>query len=270
MELPHLRILRVLTIVLAVLLTVVSFAGAFLPGTYARDSASMAAQGTGQDLVDLFLGVPLLLLTFRYATLGRRVAVLIYAGILFYIIYSFVIYCFGVYFNRYFLLYCATLGVSLYSFILVVSGLLQADVASWFGRVPSRGISVYLFILALVFYTLWLKSVVPAIWTNTVPREVTDYNLPVNPVHVLDLAIVLPGLLVGSILLWRKKGAGYVIGSVALVFMVFLTVALAAMVAVMLREGISDDLSVAYLFGGLSIVSTVAVVLLFRGIKPST
>ncbi len=270
MTMPFLKILRILTIILALLLTVVSVAGAFLPGTYARDSASMAAQGTGQDLVDLFLGVPLLLVSFFYAARGNRTATLVYAGILFYIMYSFIIYCFGVWFNRFFLLYCATLGVSLYSFILVMSGLGRADVSSWFRGAPVKGVSVYIFFVALVFYALWLKAIIPAIVTNSVPPEVSDYNLPVNPVHVIDLVFALPGLVIGSVLLWQGRGMGYIIASVSLVFMIFLTLALVAMVVMLVKRDISEDLTVAIVFAVLSVASTVVAFLLFRKVKPTT
>ena len=97
------KTLRILTILLAISLAVVSIAGAFFSGTYERDAASMAAQGAGQDLVDLFLVVPMLIITFFYASKGKRVASLLYGGILFYIMYSFIIYCFGVHFNQFFL-----------------------------------------------------------------------------------------------------------------------------------------------------------------------
>jgi hypothetical protein len=229
----------------------------------------MAAQGVGQDLVNLFLGVPLLIGSFVFAARGRRIAMLLYAGVLFYILYSFIIYCFGVYFNRFFLLYCLTLCLSLFSFILVLSGLQKMDVAGWFEGAPVRAISLYMFLVALVFYVLWLKSVFPAIISNTVPSEVSDYNLPVNPVHVIDLAIALPGLILGAILLWRGMTMGYIIASVALVFMIFLTLALAAMVVMLFLREVSEDMTVAIVFGVLSIASLVFAVLLFRKVKPT-
>ena len=92
MNLTHLKTLRILTILLAISLTIVSIAGVFLVDTYERDAVSMAAQGVGQDLVDLFLGVPLLLVTFYYTVKSNRIATLLYGGILFYIMYSFIIH----------------------------------------------------------------------------------------------------------------------------------------------------------------------------------
>ena len=54
----QIKIITLLTLILALALAVVSFFGAFAADTYTRDAASMAAQGQGQDLVDLFLVVP--------------------------------------------------------------------------------------------------------------------------------------------------------------------------------------------------------------------
>lgn len=266
MQFTHLKTLRMLTVLLALSLSIVSIAGAFFPSTYERDSASIAAQGAGQDLVDLFVGVPLLLVSFFLASRGSRKAALVYAGTLAYIMYSFIIYCFGVYFNQFFLLYCLTLSLSLYAFILVFSDLRQQQVESWFEKAPVKLISVYLGFVALVFYVLWLKSVVPAIVQNQIPKEVSDYNLLVNPVHVIDLVFALPGILIGSVLIWRKKGVGFIIASLALVFMVLLTLALAAMVFMLVARGISEDYTVAIVFGILSFSSVALLVLLFRKI----
>ncbi len=197
------------------------------------------------------------------------IARLLYAGILFYIMYSFVIYCFGVHFNRFFLLYCFTLALSLYSFILVMSGFGREDVAAWFDHAAAKGVSIYIFIVALVFYGLWLKSIVPALISDTVPADVTDNDFLVNPIHVIDLAFALPGLILGSVLLWRKQSMGYVIASVSLVFMVFLTIALAAMVVMLSIREINEDYSVAVVFGILSVLSLFFGIILFRKIKPS-
>jgi len=267
MKLPHLKSLRILTFLLVVSLSIVSVAGGFFPGTYERDSASMAAQGMGQDLVDLFLGVPLLIATFIFAAKGNRISRLIYAGILLYIMYSFIIYCFGVHFNRFFLLYCLTLGLSLYAFILVMSGFSQEDVGAWFAHAPARGVSVYIFFVALIFYGLWLKTIIPATISNTVPADVSDHDFLVNPIHVIDLAFALPGLILGAVLLWRKQAMGYVIASVSLVFMVFLTMALAAMVIMLNVREISEDSTIALVFGVLAVFSLIFLVLLFRKVN---
>lgn len=261
------KILRILTILLAISLALVSLAGAFLPETYVRDHPSMGAQGVGQDLVDLFIAVPLLLLSFFYACRGRKLALLVYGGTLFYIMYSFIIYCFGVHFNQLFLLYCLTLSLSLYAFILFFSDLRQLQVENWFGKAPVRLVSGYLIVVALIFYALWLKSIVPAILQNGIPPDVSDYGLLVNPVHVIDLVFALPGMVIGAVLIRRRQGLGYLISSLALVFMVLLTLALAAMVMMLVVRNISEDFTVAIVFAVLSVTSVFISVLLFRNLK---
>lgn len=261
------KILRILTILLAISLALASIAGAFLSETYARDSPSLGAQGVGQDLVDLFLAVPLLLISFFYLSRGNRLATLIYGGTVGYIMYSFVIYCFGVHFNRFFLLYCLTLSLSLYTFIVLISELRKMQVESWFEGAPVKLISVYLMVVAAIFYVLWLKSLVPAIIHNEVPRDVSDYDLLVNPVHVLDLVFALPGLIIGALMIRRKQGLGYIIASISLVFMVLLTIALAAMVILLVLRDISEDYTVAIVFAVLAFCSTFFAVLLFRHLK---
>ena len=265
----NLKILRILTILLAISLTLVSIAGGFFAETYARDSPSLAAQGVGQDLVDLFIAVPLLLFSFFYAGRGNRIATLIYGGTLGYVMYSFIIYCFGINFNQFFLLYCLTLSLSLYAFILFFSELKQQHVENWFEGAPVKTVSVSLFIVAGVFYILWLKSIVPAIVQNQVPKEVSDYGLLVNPVHVIDLVFALPGIIIGAVMIRRGAGLGYIISSIALVFMVLLTLALAAMVVMLLVREISEDFTVAIVFAVLALTSILFSVLLFRSIKTS-
>ena len=98
-----------------------------------------------------------------------------------------------------------------------------ASIHSWFRGTPVKAVSAFLFLVAVLFYGLWLKSIIPALWNNTVPVEVSSYDLPVNPVHVIDVAFALPGLILGSVLLWRGSSTGFVIASVALVFMILLT-----------------------------------------------
>lgn len=269
MEQTYLRQLRILTILLAISLAVVSVAGAFLPSTYERDSASMAAQGAGQDMVDLFLAVPMLLITFYYASKGNRKGLLLYGGVLVYILYSFVIYAFGVHFNRFFLLYCATLGLSLYAFIIFMRGVRHVELDRWFEGAPVKLISLFLVLVALIFYGLWLSSVLPATFGNSIPEEISDNDFLVNPIHVIDMAFALPAVLIGAFHVWKKRALGYLIAALALVFIVQLTIALAVMVIMLVIREISEEYTVAIIFGVVCVISVWLLILLFRRLDQS-
>ncbi len=265
----RMNIITILTLLAAAALAVVSWSGAFVPGTYARETASLAAQGAGQDLFDLFAVTPLLLISLWFTRRGSRTAFLIFGGTVFYVLYSFFIYAFGIHFNDLFLLYCLTLGASLYTFLLLMGEAGGRQVPQWFAEnVPRRSTGVYFIVVALMFYFLWLSDVVPAILTHTLPAGVSDYNLTTNPVHVLDMALVLPGLLAIAVLLMRRRAAGFIMTPVFLVFIILLALALAAMVLSVRLQGLSEDASVAVIFAVLAVISGTLLTLFLRRMKP--
>lgn len=267
----RLKTVTILTIILAGALAVVSYCGVFVPGTYERDAASMAAQGMGQDLVDLFLVVPLLIIFLIWMRRGNKTAFFLFGGTVLYVLYSFIIYAFGVHFNSLFLLYCLILGLSLYTMILFLFELNRLDVESWFAPgIPVRLLGIYLIVIAAMFYLLWLKDIVPAILSHAVPAAVSDYDLLVNPVHVIDLAIALPGLVITAILLMKKNKLGYIMTPILMVFVVIMAVALAAMVVVLKIKNISDDVSIAAIFIVLAVISTVFLYVFLRHMKTPT
>lgn len=267
MNLKNQQTINVLSILLAISLAVVSIAGAFLQGIYDREVPSMAAQGVGQDIVDLFLVVPLLLISLYYTNRKSRTAAFLLGGTLAYTMYSFVIYSLGVHFNKLFLLYCSTLGLSLFAFIIFMRDLLNHDLNNWFENPPKKSVGIYMIFVALIFYALWLKSVMPAIIQNTVPEDVYKYNLLVNPVHVIDISFALPSLIIGGILLMKGKSTGFAIASISLVFIMILTIALAGMVIMLLIKGISEDFTTAIVFGVLTVITIFFLVALLNKLK---
>lgn len=261
------NILIILSVALAVTVAVASFFGIFVSGTYERETASLAAQGVGQDIINLFLAVPLLILSLIFMVRECRFAFFIYGGTIFYILYSYVIYSLGIHFNSLFLLYCVILGLSIYSFILLAHELSTRDVKGWFNnKVPIRTTGVYLLFVSVMFYFLWLKEIVPAVLNNTVPKSVSDYKLLVNPVHVIDIAFALPGLIVIAVLLMKKNRFGYIFTPTALVFLIILAAALAAMVLMVKIRDLSDEGSVAVIFVVLAVISAAFLFLFLKNL----
>jgi len=269
MELNYRKTITVLTIILIFSLTMISYSGVFVPTTYERDSTSMAVQGIGQDMVNLFIVVPLLIVfLIMIQKLGKK-SYYIFTGILFYILYSFIIYSFGVHFNRLFLFYCLTLGSALYVFILMNSELNRIKVEQRFSdAIPRWHIGIFLIFIALVFYFLWLKDIIPAILNNTIPKELID--MQVNPVHVLDISIVLPALITNAILLIKKQKLGYILTPVFLVFIIILAFALIAMVIMLKLKGVSNETSSIGFFALLIIISSILLTRFFRADKTLT
>jgi hypothetical protein len=258
MQLKHPRLVIGLTLVMTAALAIASYYGAFVPTTYAHDSVSMGTQGMGQDVFDLFIVVPLLLILLIFTLRGSRVAFLILGGTVFYVLYSYVIYAFGVHFNSLFLVYCTVFGTSFYLFLLCIVELNDSQARHRNGnQIPNRATGIFFVIIAVLFYLLWLKDVVPAIFSNSVPASVADNDLLVNPVHVLDIAVALPGLIVTALLLFKKHPLGYLFAPFYLVFTILLALALIAMVVAVKQKGLSEDISIAGIFAVLAAISAV-------------
>jgi len=218
------RIAFTLSLVLALLVTVASGAGLLMSWElYAKETADWYAQCIGQDIADLFIALPFLLVSSWLAYHGNRKAHLVHAGVLAYLIYTFTIYCFAVHFNRLFIVYCVTLGLAAYLFGWFVLSQYARRVTISFDKATLAKITgVYLIAIAFMFYVLWLLQVIPANIENIVPKEINDAGLLTNPVHVIDLAICLPGIFITGILLLRKHWFAYLLAPVILTFFVLM------------------------------------------------
>jgi hypothetical protein len=118
-----------------------------------------------------------------------------------------------------------------------------------------------------MFYLLWFKDIIPAIMENSIPKNVRDYDLLVNPVHVLDIAFILPGLIITSILIMKKYSMGFILSPIFLVFIILMVFSLSAMVAMLKVRGVSEDISIAGIFIILAIVSLIFLYIFMKRIK---
>lgn len=213
------------TLPLAFLLAIASLAGLLRPELYSKETADWVAQSTAQDAVDLFLVLPVLLLSGLYTHRGERLAESIWGGTLLYLLYTFIIYCFAVHFHAFFLVYVATLGITTYGFIYFVRRQSRLPIArSLSSAKPARIIGIYFLTIAVVFYLLWLADIIPAIAQGFTPPALVAAGLVTNPVHVLDLAVVLPGMFIIGLLLLRQHPLSLIFTPVLLVFFVLMDI----------------------------------------------
>jgi hypothetical protein len=232
-----------------------------MPDTYARETANWKAQALAQDFFDLFLVTPLLIITSWLAYKNNRIALLLWAGTIVYIIYTFVLFCFAVHFNFLFLIYCLSLGLSFYAFLyFLFSQLEESIIDGFYGKMPIKTVGYFLIAMAVLFYALWLSEIVPANINNTTPKTITETGLITNPVHVLDLSVFLPGLIFVAINLLKKKPWGLVLTPVTLTFMTLMVIAISTMIVVMKMKGIAPDLSGAYIMGVLALFSLILLI----------
>lgn len=88
------------------------------------------------------------------------------------------------------------------------------------GRLPARGIAGYAFVIAVLNTLVWLRTIVPAMLSDTPPAFLDGSGMTTNPVFVQDLAVWLPLLLVGSWWLWTDRPLGRLVVGALLVLLV--------------------------------------------------
>lgn len=209
----------VTTSAISLLVMISSLMGIFVAGTYARDTADWAQQARAQDIADV-VGVCSLLISAYFAGRGSARGFQAWAGSLLFLVYTFSIFSFASAFNSLFLVYVAVLGLSAYTFIGGVLGLDFEELGRLapIGRSARLPVGVLLLALGFGFAALWLGQDIPAILGGTVPSAVSQAGLLTNPVHVLDLALYLPAMVMTGASLLRDRVLGHAFSLPLLVF----------------------------------------------------
>ena len=251
----------------ALLVLTASASGIFLKSIYARETPSWAVQGIGQDIVNLIAAVVLFIAVY-FVNKGSFKAFLIWSGVLLYLIYAYVIYAFDVHFNSLFLVYVAILGLSFYALVVSVIHLHLDSLQAYFSaNTKARVVSVFLLVLGILFYLLWLREEFPALLTGKIPQSVIQANLPTNPVHVLDLGLYLPAMIIAGLLLWRRKLLGYLLAGPLLVFSILTGSAILVIFLVMSSKGMPTSVGIEAFIVVIIVVSLVLSVLFLREVK---
>lgn len=264
----RLKKMVLLTLPLVVLIAISSIIGIFFENVYWQEVPEYAAQGIGQDIINLIVLVPILFVAAVLIIRGSKSWLFVWLGGLIYSVYSYTVYCFGVHFNVLFLVYCGILGLSFY---LLIGFLISTDaetIKSWFDdKTPIKIPTVFLCVVAALFYVMWLSEVVPAIINGKVPESVKESGLITSPIHVLDIAIVLPGLIISAVLLKKKQALGYVLAPSFIIFAILMVLAIGGMIAVMSFRGFDVDLSLTIIFALIAIVSGVVFIAFTKHLK---
>ncbi len=264
------KVLPALSLVLAFFTFIVSYLGVFVAGTYSRETANWTAQAIGQDVVNLFLIVPLLIVLSALTYRKYTVAVFVWAGAMLYLVYSYAIYSFSLHFSELFLVYCLIFGLSTYSFLYFLYVFIDVPIATWFKEeIHVRVAGGFLIIIAVLFYVVWLSAIIPALATNTTPQDITVAGLLTNPVYVLDLSFFLPGFMVAALLALKKKGIGLLLVPSLISFIVLMTSAIAGINAGMYFYAVASDFTVALVMSVLSVVSVVVLAVYLRSVQKS-
>jgi hypothetical protein len=138
----------------------------------------------------------------------------------------------------------------------VVVACSREDPRSWFSPAPpARAAGTFSVLLGVAFYALWLSEVIPALATGATPASLADVGLITNPVHVLDIGIVLPAFIVGGVALSRRRPLGFWLVPMMLAFAVLMDLALIGMDISMAVRGVPDGGQRIPIFAVMGVIS---------------
>lgn len=207
---------------------------------YDQLTRAFLSQALAQDLVDLFVVSPLIVVLAVLALRGSVRAFPLWLGTLLFTAYNYVIYTVAIPFGTLFLAWVAVLGMTLFALLGGAAVIDRAELLARYreGR-ASRVAGWALIVIALLFGALWLSEDVPALLAGTPPASLAEQGVITNPVHVLDLAFFLPAtLLVGAA--WLRGSARA--GTFAPAFLTFLLLtSLPIIVTPMVQAARGDD-----------------------------
>lgn len=247
----------ILSIIIALLAAIASAGGLFVDGLY-RDNALVTTAFQGNDVVTLFIAVPLLLAAMFMTMRGSQRAQLVWLGLLMYMLYNYVFYLYGTSFNVLFLIYVALLTLSIYALIFGLATLDVQELAQRFrSRTPARWISGFMMFFAALLGGLWIAQSLRFVATGQVPQDVVQTDHPTAVVYATDLTLLMPALVLGAVLLWRRRAWGYVVSSIMMIKATTYSLALIAMSAMAGELGSDPYLALWVVLGAGTGIATV-------------
>ena len=236
--------------IVIVLATIASLGGIFANNIY-RDNETIKAVWLGNDMVTLFIVIPIMIGALFFSLRHSLKARLIWMGTLWYMVYNYIFYMYGSAFNKFFLLYVLIFTLSIYALILV---LMKIDLKSlkqkMSSNIPVKWISSYMLFFAIMIGGLWIAQSLSFVFTNEVPLGITQTGNPAGVIFATDLSLLVSTLIVGAVLLLKRDVWGYIISIISLTKCLLypFVLVIGGMIAYQ-RTGTWDSLSVSTLWG---------------------
>ncbi|OFW32779.1 MAG: hypothetical protein A2074_04630 [Candidatus Aquicultor primus] len=206
--LQNLKTNRILWILAALFSLIASLTGVFKQEIYRKAVSAEWLPGTiSQDLITVFVSVVLLYLAAQ--TKEENVKKQIFAiSFLAYLFYAYGIFVIERFYNPLYLIYIAIFTISFWSLIYglksIRASILEKSRISKLVRFISIG---FLIFIPLLFYFLWTMQLLPLMQTGKKPEFAYS-------IYILDMAFVLPALIITAFLMIKKQGLGLVLAPI--------------------------------------------------------
>jgi hypothetical protein len=264
----NLRTARILSIIIAILAAFAAAGGLLFDNLY-RDNLFVTSAWKGNDLVTLFIAVPLLVAALIFSARGSMQAQLLWMGVLDYMLYNFAFYLFGAAFNGFFLLYTALLGLSIFAILFGLANLdLNGIKETVREKMPVKWIAGYMFFVATGLTLIYLAQSLGFILTGEIPAIVVRTGHPTSIVFALDLTLLVPFLALGAVWLLQRKAWGFVLAGIYTVKGALYTLVLTSGSLWAAQAGVEGAGTEIPLWITLTVLGFAACVLFYFNMKP--
>jgi hypothetical protein len=207
----------ILSYIITFLAAVASGGGLLMQNLY-QDNAFVKMAWHTNDIITLFVVVPLLVIAIYLSQKGSIRWFLILLGLLGYVFYNFAFYLFGATFNVFFLIYVALMSLSAFSLVLFLSQSKLENIALNFSRnTPVKWISGYLFLISFMLFMVEFSMIIPFLTSGKIPETIRLTGNSTSIVFALDFSIVMPVSVKAAFLLWKRRSWGFIMGIIMLV-----------------------------------------------------
>ena len=201
----NLNLAYALSLLTGLLMAGVSLGGLLYPGSL-YPTGELQSTYVPNDVVNLFIGLPVLLASMWLTRRGSLVGLLFWPGALLYVLYNYIAYLFGMPFSTVSFVYLAIILLSAYILFDLLRSIDQQAVQERLsGAVPVKFAGWVLVLFGVFFF---FRAV--AMFVQPLTQQTT---LPVSEVGVLIADLVLSIFwFAGGFLLLRRMPLGYVTG----------------------------------------------------------
>lgn len=229
-----------------------------------RDIEWIKLTWLGNDLVTLLLAVPLLAWALFAVRNGSRRGELVWYGVLAYTAYNYQFYLHGTRLNELFPLYLVLFVLPVVALLMSLGRTDISELTAGLGaKTPARSVGGYMLFVGSGLGIAWMAMWAAYAFGGVEPSVGEG---PYKLVATLDYSFVIPFMLVGGVLLARRRPWGYALGVIMNVKGALYTAVLSLNSYIGHANGVDGSLEQLPFWGLLTIGSAIALLALLRSI----
>ena len=254
--------LQVLSMLIALSALVASVVGLIHPAIYKPLVVDRKVPFIfSQDLITIMVVV-----VFLFIVIGKKMSVkadIARVGIIAYLFYAYGQYVIGTLYNHLYFLYLAIFSLSIFYLICAFISIDYEKLELSMPRPLRIVIATYCGAMPFIFAPQWISKILQSIQANSIPESDIMFSFN-RAVYILDLCLILPVCVIASVLIYREKILGLVLGGVLQIkgFTLLLFVALGYIFQPLLFHQ-TMDLGNVVLYSAVSFLFLVLTVLYF-------